>query len=106
MLNYHVYFFKNPVEKMNDIILLCCKKTHITHWDNLEETLLAYLYLQHFFVKTLWKNQETDIYLFAHYLIKNLSIGNSCKTHEAKEYNMMYFTRISYRVLHINLTNL
>ena len=39
--------------------------------------------------KNLEKNQETDIYLCIHCLIKNLSMRNSCKTYKGKEYNVI-----------------
>jgi hypothetical protein len=42
MPNYHVYSFKNSVEKIKGLILLCCEKTLITQWDILVETPSAY----------------------------------------------------------------
>ncbi len=46
--------------------------------------------------KSFEKNQETDIYLCAHCLIKNLSMRNSCKT-QRKRVQCDAFIRILYR---------
>jgi hypothetical protein len=53
----------------------------------------------------MWENQEIDIYLYVHCLDKSLLMKNSYKTHK-KEYNVMHFSMIIYKVLPLNLANL
>jgi hypothetical protein len=53
--------------------MICCEKTHTIQWDKLGEKLLAYnMFVISLCRNSYGKNQEIDIRLCRHCLVKNL----------------------------------
>jgi hypothetical protein len=71
---YSYNLSKTQWEKWRFSFLICYEKTPITQWNKLGETLSTYIMsFTSLLWKPLWENQEIDIFLCAHCLVKNLS---------------------------------